>query len=131
MSFKKSSAIKDTKVAGALVGAGSLGLVGFTLFSSTVFFGIGGGILGMGLGAMIGSKMKRKTNLNKFTADQLISFRVSCIIEWTKKNQNSLNELWHAILIERIILDAKMLLEYAHKKRVKACLVMVRKFILD
>lgn len=57
------------KATGALVGAGSLGLVSFSLFSSTVFFGIGGGILGMGLGAAIGSKMKRKTNLNKFTAD--------------------------------------------------------------
>ena len=74
------------KGAGALVGMGSLGLVGFTLFSGTLFFGIGGGVLGMGLGGMIGSKMKRKTNLNKFTADQLISFRVNCIIEWTKKN---------------------------------------------
>lgn len=39
--------------------------------------------------------------------------------------------MWHAILIERIILDAKMLLEYLHKKQVMKSIKNVRKFLLD
>jgi len=39
--------------------------------------------------------------------------------------------MWQAILIERIILDAKMLLEYTNKKSVMKCIKNVRKFLLD
>jgi len=44
-----------------------MGPVGFAVFSSTILFGIGGGVLGLVLGRIVGSRLKTKIDLTKYS----------------------------------------------------------------
>jgi hypothetical protein len=59
-------------------------------------------VLGLILGGLIGSRIRRKIDLQKLSIDQLICFKVNQIINWTKQNQNKIDQLWYAILLERV-----------------------------
>jgi len=54
------------------------------------------------LGGLIGSRIRRKIDLEKLSIEQLICFKVDSIIAWTKKNQKRIDHLWYAILLERV-----------------------------
>jgi hypothetical protein len=90
------------------------------------------GALGIILGAVIGSRLRRKMDLTKLSREQITSFNIKCIIKWTKKNQKKLDQLWLALIIERvsthymrfnyfkqIIIDSKILAEHYDKKKIK------------
>lgn len=100
------------KVSGSIVGTSIFGGIGFLVFQGTIVFGISGSVLGFILGGLIGSRIRRKIDLKKLSIDQLICFKVNHIIKWTKKNQSKIDQLWYAILLERIIIDTKILLEH-------------------
>lgn len=59
-------------------------------------------ILGLILGGLIGSRIRRKIDLEKLSIEQLICFKVDNIVAWTKKNQKRIDHLWYAILLERV-----------------------------
>ena len=94
---------KISGVAGSTVGVGVFGGVGFLVFNSTIVFGIGGcktfipinmsyiGALGMILGGLIGSRIRRKIDLKKMSVYQLLSFKTTKILEWTKQNQSKID----------------------------------------
>jgi hypothetical protein len=48
-------------------------------------------VLGLILGGLIGSRIRRKIDLQKLSIDQLICFKVNQIINWTKQNQNKID----------------------------------------
>jgi Na+/glutamate symporter len=68
------------------VGMGSFGLVGFFAFSSNIAIGVGGGVLGIILGGVVGSRLRKKIDLTKMSREQLTSFKIKCIMKWTKNN---------------------------------------------
>jgi hypothetical protein len=40
-------------------------------------------VLGMIIGGIVGSRLKKKIDLRRLSIDQLVCFRVKCIIKWT------------------------------------------------
>ena len=86
-----SNAFTDRKIIGSVVGMGAFGSVGFLVFSSTYTFGIAGGVLGIILGGVIGSRIRRKIDLKKLSIDEFLAFKVTQIIKWTNKNLKKLD----------------------------------------
>ncbi|CDW91759.1 UNKNOWN [Stylonychia lemnae] len=97
-----SNAFTDRKIIGSLLGMSVFGGVGFLVFSGAITFGISGGVLGIVLGGVIGSRIRRKVDLKKLTVDQYLSFKITQIIKWTNKNYKKLDQLWFAILVEKV-----------------------------
>jgi len=74
------NAYTDRRVAGSVVGTGVCGSLGFIAFSGALSFGLGGckaidnfinsiGALGVVLGGIIGSRIRKKIDLQKLTID--------------------------------------------------------------
>ena len=59
-------------------------------------------MLGFVLGGIVGSRLKKKMNFSKMNEDQKTIFKVNGIIKWTKKNQKKIDQLWMALIIERV-----------------------------
>ena len=54
------------------------------------------------LGGVVGSRIRRKIDLKKLSIDEYLSFKITQIIQWTNKNQKKLDQLWYAILVEKV-----------------------------
>ena len=59
-------------------------------------------MLGIVLGGIIGSRIRKKIDLRKLSVDQFLSFKINQIIKWTNKNQKKLDQLWYSILLEKV-----------------------------
>lgn len=64
----------DRKLSGSLVGTVLGGSIGFAAFSGAVSFGLGGCAIGVLLGGIVGSRIKKKIDLHKLSIDQLHCF---------------------------------------------------------
>ncbi len=79
------NAYTDRKLSGSLVGTVLGGSIGFAAFSGAVSFGLGGcktiiiviiiiGAIGVLVGGILGSRIKKKIDLHKLSIDQLHCF---------------------------------------------------------
>ena len=59
-------------------------------------------VFGTVLGGIVGSRIRRKIDLKKLSIDEYLSFKLTQIIKWTNKNQKKLDQLWYAILVEKV-----------------------------
>ena len=59
-------------------------------------------VFGAVLGGIVGSRIRRKIDLKKLSIDEYLSFKITQIIQWTNKNQKKLDQLWYAILVEKV-----------------------------
>lgn len=71
------NAYTDRKLSGTIIGTSTVGGLGFLAFNGAVVFGVSGIVLGMILGGLIGSRIRRKIDLKKWSIDQLISYKVN------------------------------------------------------
>lgn len=103
----------DRKISGVIIGTTIFGGVGFLVFNGTLVFGISGSkriirnltnvaVLGFILGGLVGSRIRRKIDLKSLSIDEALCFKVNHIISWTKTNQKKIDQLWYAILLERV-----------------------------
>jgi hypothetical protein len=82
---------------------GVMATVGFVVFSSgTIFFGIGGGILGIGVGNMIGRKIKKEIKFEKLPSDVEKMYKTKYTIMWFNQNQSKNTPEESAKFIEKV-----------------------------
>lgn len=109
------NAYTDRRIAGSILGTSVLGSLGFIVFSGTASFGLGGckneervsniniiGALGVVIGGIIGSRIRKKIDLTKLSIDQLYCFQVTQVIKWSLKNSKKLQNLSFPILIYKV-----------------------------
>jgi hypothetical protein len=48
---------------------GAFGVIGFFAFSSSIPIGVGGGVLGIVLGAVVGSRLRKKIDMSKMNRE--------------------------------------------------------------
>ena len=58
------------------------GVMGFILFSGTIYLGLLGGVLGIGVGRLIGTRFKSRINYQNL--DQRVMFEMELIMKWAK-----------------------------------------------
>jgi hypothetical protein len=58
------------------------GAMGFILFSPTIYLALAGGLIGVGVGRIIGSKFK--TRMKYRNLDQRMLFEMELIMKWVK-----------------------------------------------
>jgi hypothetical protein len=61
------------------------GIAGFIIFSGTIYLSIIGGIIGLGVGRLIGSKFKSRVKYQSL--DQRMIFEMELVFKWAKINR--------------------------------------------
>lgn len=105
------------------------GVIGFILFSSTIYLSLIGGIVGIGVGRFIGSKFKSRMKYRSL--DQKIVYEMQLLIKWAKKRRKKgdLDDKCLMLLIETITMESSYLLEKVEMKKVSKLFNTYCKFL--
>jgi hypothetical protein len=73
---------------GSLLGATVLGVLGFILFSGTIYFAFVGGAAGFALGRLLGSRMRRRKKASEpLNQNEVYQLRLACLLIWLKEQK--------------------------------------------
>jgi len=87
------------------------GVVGFVLFSRTIYLSLLGALIGIVIGRFIGSRFRSR--LRYQSLDQMIIFEMELLIKWAKEKvkNEELDDKCLMLLIETITMESAFLLE--------------------
>ena len=124
------NSIKDRKNTGTVVGMTVFGAMGFIIFSGTIYLSLLGGLLGLGVGRMIGSRLQRQIDCQSL--DLRVMFEMELVIKWAKRQRKKklLDDTWFVLLLETIIMEISYLLNKLHITKVRKFFNSFRKFLL-
>lgn len=107
------------------------GVIGFILFSSTIYLSLIGGIIGIGVGRFIGSKFKSRMRYQSL--DQKIIYEMELLLKWArrKRKKQELDNKNLMLLIETITMESAYLLEKLEMKKVAKFFNKYGKFLTE
>jgi phosphoribosylformylglycinamidine (FGAM) synthase PurS component len=105
------------------------GVIGFIIFSGTIYLSLIGGLIGVGVGRAIGSRFKSR--LRYQSLDQRIIFEMELVLKWAtqQRKKDLLDDKCLMLLIETNIMETSYLLEKVELKKVQNYFKKFCKFI--
>jgi len=128
--YINNNSYKDKKNTGSVIGMTVFGVLGFVIFSGTLYLSVLGGLLGIGIGRLIGTRFKSK--LKHQNLDQRVMFEMELILKWArvKRKKKFLDDLCFVLLIETVIMEVTYLLNKLELKKVRKFFKKIRKFLM-
>jgi hypothetical protein len=122
---------KNKSNTGTIIGMTVFGIMGFIIFSGTIYLSVIGSVIGIGVGRLVGSRFKSR--LRYHTLDQRLIFEMKLIMDWAKKERKKkrLDEKCLILLIETILMNTSYLLEKVNLKKVCKFFKVLSKFLID
>lgn len=95
------------------------GVIGFILFSGTIYLSLIGGLVGVAVGRAIGSRFRSR--LRYQSMDQRIIFEMELVLKWAQyqRKKKNLEDKCLMLLIETNIMETSYLLEKVELKKVQ------------
>jgi hypothetical protein len=122
---------KNKSNTGTIIGMTVFGIMGFIIFSGTIYLSVIGSVIGIGVGRLVGSRFKSR--LRYQSLDQRLIFEMKLVIKWAKQERKNkkLDDKCLILLIETILMNTSYLLEKVNLKKVCKFFKVLSKFLID
>lgn len=122
---------KNKSNTGTIIGMTIFGILGFIIFSGTIYLSVIGGVIGIGVGRLVGSQFKSR--LRYQSLDQRVIFEMELVCKWAKQNRKKkvLDDKCLMLLIETVLMNTSYLLEKINLKKVCKYFKFLSKFLIE